>query len=83
MKELEIILNQYLPEETAEKLSVFLDKDMLILIDGRQETTGKTKLCNALNGLGYHAEEVWEHQADKKSDSNTVSVTITLNQSVR
>ncbi len=83
MKELKTLLTQYLSKENAEWLATVLSKETLILIDGRQGATGKTTLCKALNELGYHAEEVWRYHADKKSDSNGVSITITLNKMIK
>lgn len=80
---LKSLLSVYLSEETAEKLASSITEDTPILIDGTKVPTGKTTLCRELNALGYNAVEVWNARK-KESDSNTnsFSVTITLNKRV-
>lgn len=79
MQELKILLERYLPAETAEHLSAVLNKEIPIQIIGRQGATGKTTLCEALKALGYNAYEPWELEGkENEGNGNTAHVTITL-----
>lgn len=83
IEDLKMLLRQYLPIETADRLSVKLDKETPICITGRQRATGKTTLCAALRTLGYNAYEPWEvEDKENESDSNDACVTITLNRPI-
>lgn len=92
--ELLSLLRVYLPEEKAIRLTAITmmtmaaeQKDnVLIVVDGRQNVTGKTTLTRKLNELGFKVVEQWERKHHKNPDKiseNSFEIVIRLNKPVK
>lgn len=74
------MLSQYFSEQEVVKLLALLDKDICIIVEGKQGPTGKSTLCRKLKELGYKAVERWE--TEKEENNNTVSIVVSLNKMI-
>lgn len=79
-KKLRDLFRRYLSDQETERTLSVINRDVLIVINGKQCPTGKTTLCSELNSRGYKAVEAWEQ--NEKSDGNSVCITITLNKPI-
>lgn len=78
--ELRKVLSQYFSEQEVVKLLALLDKDICIIVEGKQGPTGKSTLCRKLKELGYKAVERLE--IEKEGNNNTVSIVVSLNEMI-
>ena len=72
------VLEKYFSEDETAKLAGAIRSGLPIIINGAQEPTGKTTLCEKLRELGFNVSERWE-LPKKESNNNAANIVITLN----
>ena len=72
------VLGKYFSEDETAKLAGAIRSGLPIIINGAQEPTGKTTLCEKLRELGFNVSERWE-LPKKESNNNAANIVITLN----
>ena len=72
------VLGKYFSEDETAKLAGAIRSELPIIINGAQEPTGKTTLCEKLRELGFNVSERWE-LPKKESNNNAANIVITLN----
>lgn len=72
------VLGKYFSEDETEKLAGAIRSGLPIIINGAQEPTGKTTLCEKLRELGFNVSERWELPKEE-SNNNAANIVITLN----
>lgn len=72
------VLGKYFSEDETAKIAGAIRSGLPIIINGAQEPTGKTTLCEKLRELGYNVSERWE-LPKKESNNNAANIVITLN----
>ena len=72
------VLGKYFPEDETAKIACAIRSGLPIIIDGTQDPTGKTTLCEKLRELGFNVSERWE-LPKKESNNNAANIVITLN----
>jgi len=95
IKRLNALLCQYLTAEEAEVVTeiILMHPKATVLVDGRQNPTGKTTLIKKLKKLGFNARQVYDYalelaqvqearitsEQNQNSDENYISAVINLN----
>ena len=72
------VLEKYFSEDETAKIAGAIHSGLPIIINGAQEPTGKTTLCEKLRELGFNVSERWE-LPKKESNNNAANIVITLN----
>ena len=72
------VLGKYFSEDETAKIAGATRSGLPIIINGAQEPTGKTTLCEKLRELGFNVSERWE-LPKKESNNNAANIVITLN----
>lgn len=72
------VLEKYFSEDETAKIAGAIRSGLPIIINGAQEPTGKTTLCEKLRELGFNVSERWE-LPKKESNNNAANIVITLN----
>lgn len=72
------VLGKYFSEDETAKIACAIRSGLPIIINGAQEPTGKTTLCEKLRELGFNVSERWE-LPKKESNNNAANIVITLN----
>ena len=72
------VLGKYFSKDETAKLAGAIRSGLPIIINGAQEPTGKTTLCEKLRELGFNVSERWE-LPKKESNNNAANIVITLN----
>lgn len=72
------VLGKYFSEDETAKLAGAIRSGLPIIINGAQEPTGKTTLCEKLRELGFNVSERWE-LPKKESNNNAANIVVTLN----
>lgn len=72
------VLGKYFSEDETAKIAGAIRSGLPIIINGAQEPTGKTTLCEKLRELGFNVSERWE-LPKKESNNNAANIVITLN----
>lgn len=60
------VLGKYFSEDETAKIAGAIRSGLPIIINGAQEPTGKTTLCEKLRELGYNVSERWELQKKRE-----------------
>ena len=72
------VLGKYFSQDETAKIAGAIRSGLPIIINGAQEPTGKTTLCEKLRELGFNVSERWE-LPKKESNNNAANIVITLN----